>query len=70
MSNIKIEKNVRMPRRLNKYPLSEMNVGDSFLVEEGCELSLRQKIFHFSKKTGKKFSVLKTPDGKRCWRTK
>lgn len=75
----KIEKNVPIPKRSKqkKYPLMDMNVGDSFWVP--CEsrreaLRERNKIFsmasYYQTKHNVKFTTRTYEDGVRIWRIK
>ena len=68
---INIDKDVPIPSKgRTKYPLGEMNVGDSFLVNKGAEKtsSLRMTVSIYGKKHNKKFTTRTTPDGVRVWR--
>jgi hypothetical protein len=67
-----IEKSIPIPSRKRKYPLREMNVGDSFYVP--CENGRRkgQSILGltyvaFPGKT-RKFTTRTDATGVRCWR--
>ncbi len=64
---VKIEKNVPIPQ---KWPLEDMNVGDSFEVPDTVKrTTVTVYAARYGKKTGKKFTIRKTQDGKlRCWR--
>lgn len=69
----KIEQGVPHPAHQSiKYPFAEMSVGDSFLINGDAS---HQKVATAAQKYGLaqgrnwKFSVRKTPDGYRCWRT-
>lgn len=72
---ITIDKSVPLPpvRGRGKYPIREMKAGDSFAVPEGASQSLRETISQMKRREksakGKLFTVRKTPDGYRCWRT-
>ena len=70
---IKIEKNIPMPAQKrgppSKYRWADMEVGDSFLFPSTLSLaSCRTLAWGASKRLGRKFSVMKTSDGNRCWR--
>lgn len=67
---IKVDKNVPPPRQRGKYPWRQMEVGDSFLVPEGMENSVRYAASYFRKRNPDyKFMVRKQEDGTyRCWR--
>jgi len=65
---IKIEKNVPVPSYAGKYPLSQMEIGDSFVVNSSEAKCLRSTVAQYSKKESKKF-LTKTIDGNvRAWR--
>ncbi len=71
-----IEKGVPIPSTALKirYPLADMNVGDSFLVPDDtsgagpAHLRVRAAVSHFSKRNNKRFIVRKVEGGHRCWR--
>jgi len=66
---MKIEKGIPYPIKAKiPYPFPAMEVGDSFLVDESSESSVRSSANAFGRKYGCKFSILKTPIGLRCWR--
>ena len=72
---IKIERNVPMPLRRtgrpNKYPFSNMKVGDSFAITGGTTaINVREAIRYYRTKDAKaRFVVRKfSPDQSRCWR--
>ena len=74
-TDIKIESDIPLPSSLagrpKKYPFSEMNVGDSFVIQSRSERdSISGIVSRLSKKNGTKFTVRKTADGYRCWRIK
>jgi len=71
MSDIVIEKNVVLPkeRNKNKYPYLEMEIGDSFFVENGklsliCNLNYRMFKLH-----AKRYIARSEDTGVRVWRT-
>lgn len=75
MSNIQIEKNVKINRFIkrslkHKYPFAEMDLYDSFYVElDEREINvLRVLAWRFSKATGWKFVTKKVDKGVRVWR--
>lgn len=54
---------------LRKFPIYEMEVGESFQVPGDQERSVRTAIYKYGKRTGKVFSVRKMRDLTiRCWR--
>lgn len=70
MSKIKIDKNIPIPDKYShqKYPFNEMNIGDSFLVDDTNERSLASLVSRAGKRLNMKF-ILRTVDGYcRCWR--
>jgi len=72
----KIEKNIPMPAAchgLQKYPLSEMGVGDSFQIEGGAEVvaRVRYAAYYYGKHNNRKYTVRRTDPltkSYRCWR--
>lgn len=71
----KIEKGILRPDWITrKYPLSEMNVGDSFLLEAPNDRELRRiraAACVFGKRAERLYSVRKDPKKSgsyRCWR--
>lgn len=72
---IKIDKDIPVPPDLLKrkgqpwkYPFRDMEIGDSFEVDN--VLSARQQMYQFHKTTKKRFTI-RNPDnvnGYRCWR--
>lgn len=64
---IKVEPNIPLP---NKYPFSQMKVGDSFAVPVGILRStVTISAMRYSRKYGGKFTVRQMPDKTlRCWR--
>ncbi len=68
MIGIKIDKEVPAPtgRAYAKYPLAEMDVGDSFVAVKS---NVASAVSHWSKRNGKKFTIRKTSTGDyRVWR--
>ena len=70
---IKIDENLPLPARSGraKYPLAQMRKGDSFLLPpEAPTGSVRNCAVNFAKRhAGVKFTLRKTPEGYRLWRT-
>lgn len=66
----KIESGIPVPKMSKpmKYPLSEMKIGESFLVTDKKIANLRAYIYNISKKMGMKFKVMATEEGIRVWR--
>lgn len=56
--------------RTPRYPLRELEVGDSFLVTDPSvtQRRLGSRLANFGKETGRKFTQRRTPDGIRVWR--
>lgn len=68
---IAIDKDIPLPQarsRNAKYPLANMQVGDSFLLPEG-KSNARVAVYGRAKKLGVKVTVRQTTDGLRVWRT-
>ena len=70
-----VEKDVPLPAWFEqKYPLAEMDVGDSFLVPDPSLADLRRlraAVCHFGKRHERLYSVRKDPKkpgSYRCWR--
>ncbi len=70
---IKIEKNIQVPheypRTSHKYPFSEMEIGDSFIIKSNHRLVAAAAVM-YAKRNNMKFSVRKFEGGWRCWRVK
>jgi len=63
---VKVEKGKPIP---GKYPFDEMEVGDSFLIPEGVKRhTVAVAALRYWRKTGKKFTTRKVPEGYCCWR--
>lgn len=69
---IKIEKGIPIPKkeRKSKYPLAEMQIGDSFLIDLDGKKSEGTKTYicTSSTKLGIKTIVREIPEGLRVWR--
>ena len=73
---IKIEKGVPLPsvghdRRPSKYPIKDMQVGDSFFVpleDDPIFTRARQTIYVSARRCGVKVAVRKKEAGLRVWR--
>ena len=65
MTQIKIEKDIPLPKTRSKYPWAEMDVGDSFFVPGIRAEVVTGSIFKPAKEWGWKFAgrTLKDPDG-------
>lgn len=68
MTAIKIDKGVPLPPRGNGLfdAMRAMQVGDSFLVPDEAVNTVRTLA---GAQINGKFSIRRTPDGHRCWRT-
>jgi hypothetical protein len=73
---IRIQKNVPLPStksrgrnggRPFKYPWSQMEVGDSFLVPDGVGRAAHTLVMSASS-LARRFVARKTDEGYRCWR--
>ena len=64
-----IEKGVELTPRRSKYPFSDMEVGDSFLVDEsGNHAAARNAATGYGQRHDMKFSSRTTVAGLRIWR--
>ena len=77
MSLAKIEKGIPIPANATtgpgtprKYPLAEMEVGDSFLAPLNRKGSVKSRASLHARKTGRQFCVRVTEAGVRVWRIK
>lgn len=71
---IEVEKNVPVPeggRSSVKYPFKTMEVGDSFTVEAGKEMSVRSSATYYKKiQPGAQYTIRRMEDNTlRVWRT-
>lgn len=66
-----IEKNVPVPThpKANRFPYSELEVGDSFVVEGVKASSVYGSNYRMSKKLGRVFVGRKEGEAIRVWRT-
>lgn len=68
-----VERDVPRPAhrktRPHIYPFREMEPGDSFRVPGDLVTRVRSAAKEHGRRYEKKFSVLKTDEGYRCWRT-
>ena len=55
---------------VSSYKFDEMEVGDSIDFEGDVALKARGAAYSYAKRTGKTFTVRRTIDGCRIWRTK
>ncbi len=74
ITKVKVEKNIPMPeigryKGGSKFPLREMEIGDSFYMEGNA--GLQRDIISFAHRVRpKKFTTRKEKNGYRCWRIK
>ena len=66
--NMEIEKDIPIPR-VNSYPYSELEVGDSFLIEDKSIHNVCNMNTRASKKFGYTLVARKVEGGIRVWRT-
>jgi len=71
MTHIVIEKNVDLPKGRNKYnhPYKEMQVGDSFFVEDGKLSAICNNNYRMKKILNATFIARSEGKGVRVWRT-
>lgn len=67
-SSNRIEKDVPLPPKWVKYPLDQMEAGDSFLAAEEDRARISAAINRYSKRSGKRFTCRKVDGGLRVWR--
>jgi hypothetical protein len=58
------------PGRRTKYPWTEMDIGDSFLVPDGTRKKLNTAVYAASRALKWKFVSRDVPGGVRIWRVK
>lgn len=74
MKKIKIEKNIPLPPKRNKYPFNKMEIGDSIFCAGKNTKLLRASVFSASAQWAKrnnkgvKFTSAKEGSGIRIWR--
>lgn len=61
-----VDRNIPVERARRRYPFAVMKVKDSFLTTDE---SVRAAAAQYGARHGKKFTVSKTREGFRCWRT-
>lgn len=66
---IKIEKGIPI-RLYYRYPFGDMEVGDSFFVENIKTSYLANAAHHYGRRHNKKFACRKEGTGSRVWRIK
>ena len=70
---LKIEKGIKIPevnpKKNYKYPWTDMEVGDSFLVNFIDILRVRIAAHYHSKTSGRKYTTRIVDNGARVWRT-
>ena len=68
---MKIEKNIPAPavRKRRPFPFEQMEVGDSFAVQDDTVSAAKMSASRMNKNgSGKQFTIQKTESGYRCWR--
>ncbi len=69
-----IEKAIKIPevnsKKNYKYPWTDMEVGDSFLVDFIDTSKLRVAAYYHSKTSGRKYTIRIIDNGARVWRVK
>lgn len=68
MSEIKIDTDVPIPRRRNKYPWAGMKVGDSFLIPGKCIQKVSGLTSAGARCFGGKYTARTVEGGVRIWR--
>jgi hypothetical protein len=74
--SIKIERNVPPPptaATLQEYPFTEMNVGDSFWVEDPngrVQARIQAKLCYYKRTSGTNWTTRRIDGGVRVWRIK
>lgn len=67
-----IEKNIPLLEpvsgRLERYPLSKMEVGDSFVAPVEMRNRIASAMTNYKKKTGRQFVLRRVEHGVRVWR--
>jgi hypothetical protein len=74
MTEFKIDKNIPIPKRIYDseypYPIDNLNVGDSFFIEERTSTQVSHIISRGNKMLGKRFTSRTMDGGVRIWRIK
>lgn len=70
---IEIDKNMPLPPTRGsaggkKYPITELEIGDSFLVTDATQRKVWGSVGSVAKRTGAKFTVRNVEGGVRVWR--
>ena len=68
MISIDVQKDVPVPEARKRYPYKEMEVGDSFFVEDGGIQNVCNQNYRMGKKLGMSFIARKEGTGVRVWR--
>ena len=58
----------KRPQKQDKWPWTELEVGDSFLMEGAKGNAAYTITYHASRRLGRKFSVRQVDGGYRVWR--
>ncbi len=70
--DFKVEAGVSFPERKErtaKYPFWKMEVGDSFAFPSDLHRRVVSAASAYGSEHDRKYSVIRTGDGYRCWRT-
>ena len=67
---VDLEKNIPLPRPRQKYPYRDMNVGDSFFVENASMQNICNQNYRTGKKFNMSFIARAEGNGIRVWRVK
>ena len=69
MGDIKIEKNIPIPRKgKQKYPFSKMEIGDSFFLENSTIGKVAAEAYREKKATNRMYVARSIDGGVRIWR--
>lgn len=74
MGTTTIDKHIPLPARTSKYPLFQMEVGDSFFVaaktnKHKLQVAVCLAAIRCRDRTGWRFKTQQVDGGIRCWRT-
>ena len=63
-----IDSTIPIPPPRHRYPLKQLQVGESFLVQDMTVSSMSGTVSKASRTLGRKFTLRTTNHGVRCWR--
>jgi hypothetical protein len=69
MINVEVNKDVPLPIPKRRYPYRVMDIGESFLVQDGKLQIVCNANYRAGKKLGRKFIARREEGGVRVWRT-